>query len=115
VLLDWGRARLGSPLEDVSCWLQSLGTWEPEARRRHDSLLASYLAARGLPPRLDRALRTAYWLAGASNALSGALLHHLSVLLDDAQPEAARWPAARSARDLVRVLRQADAVLGLER
>ncbi|MGH9629964.1 MAG: phosphotransferase, partial [Bryobacteraceae bacterium] len=36
VLLDWGRSRLGSPLEDVSSWLQSLGYWEPEARRRHD-------------------------------------------------------------------------------
>ncbi len=35
VLLDWGRARPGSPLEDVSSWLHSLGFFETEARRRH--------------------------------------------------------------------------------
>ena len=109
VLLDWGRARIGSPLEDVSCWLQSLGTWEPEARRRHDTLLAGYLAARGLAPRLDADLRAGYWLAGASNALSGALVYHLSVLLDARLPSATRASAAYSAREWVRVLRRADA------
>lgn len=48
VFLDWGRARIGSPLEDVSSWLQSLGFWEPRARRQHDTLLRIYLRARGL-------------------------------------------------------------------
>jgi hypothetical protein len=44
VLVDWGRARLGSPLEDVSSWLQSAGFWEPEVRRGHDTLFRSYLS-----------------------------------------------------------------------
>ena len=109
VLLDWGRARIGSPLEDVSCWLQSLGAWEPEARRRHDTLFVGYLVARGLEPRLSPELRAAYWLAGASNALSGALMYHLSVLLDDGLSRATRASAAYSARQWVRVLRRADA------
>lgn len=108
VLLDWGRARLGSPLEDVSCWLQSLGAWEPEARRRHDTLLVGYLAACGIERPLDREIRAGYWLAGASNALSGALLYHLSVLLDDSLPSRAHASAAYSAREWVRVLRRAD-------
>jgi hypothetical protein len=51
ILLDWGRARLASPLEDVSSWLQSLGYWEPEGRRRHDTLLAAYLSALGMDRR----------------------------------------------------------------
>jgi hypothetical protein len=109
VLLDWGRARIGSPLEDVSCWLQSLGAWEPEARRRHDTLFTAYLSARGLVPKLNTELRAAYWLAGASNALSGALAYHLSVLLDEQQPGVIRAGAAYSAREWVRVLRRADA------
>ena len=107
VLLDWGRARIGSPLEDVSCWLQSLGAWEPEARRRHDTLLVGYLAARGIDRRLDAELRAAYWLAGASNALSGALMYHLSVLLDPSLSSGAHASAAYSAREWVRVLRRA--------
>lgn len=109
VLIDWGRARIGSPLEDVSCWLQSLVAWEPEARRRHDTLLLGYLAARGMAPRLDSNLRAAYWLAGASNALAGALLYHLSVLLDATRPDEARARAMYAAREWVRVLRRADA------
>lgn len=109
VLLDWGRARIGSPLEDVSSWLQSLGAWEPEARRRHDTLFVGYLAARGLEPRLSPELRAAYWLAGASNALSGALMYHLSVLLDGGLSHATRASAAYSARQWLRVVRRADA------
>jgi hypothetical protein len=109
VLLDWGRARLGSPLEDVSSWLQSLGCWEPEARRRHDTLLRGYLSARGMDPTLGTDLREAYWLAGASNALAGALLHHTSVVLDARATAAARANASYSAREWLRVLRRADA------
>jgi len=110
VLLDWGRARLGSPLEDVSSWLQSLGYWEPEARRRHDTLLAGYLSARGLERRLTSDLRAAYWLAGASNALSGALRYHLWVATSEQADEAQRGRAAHSACDWLRVVRRADAV-----
>lgn len=109
VLIDWGRARVGSPLEDVSSWLQSLGYWEPEARRRHDTLLAGYLSARGLERRLASDLRTAYWLAGASNALSGALTYHLSVASAPHVDSHQRASSAYSARDWLRVLRRADA------
>ena len=77
VLLDWARARLGSPLEDVSSWLQSLGYWEFEARRRHDTLLRRYLAARGLSTHLGREVRDVYWFAGACNVLAGALRYQL--------------------------------------
>jgi len=109
VLLDWGRARIGSPLEDVSSWLQSLGYWEPEARRRHDSLLTAYLVARGLPGVLTRDLRDAYWLAAASNVLSGALAYQLAVAGDPAVPTDTRAAALRAALDWLRVLRRADA------
>jgi Ser/Thr protein kinase RdoA (MazF antagonist) len=108
VLLDWGRARTGSPLEDVSSWLQSLGFWEPQARRRHDTLLVRYLTARGLPPRLDRALRDAYWLAGASNALSGALAYHLWRAMQEAAGSKQRAAAVDAAGDCLRVIRRAD-------
>lgn len=109
VLLDWGRARMGSALEDVSSWLQSLGSWEPEARRRHDSLFAGYLSVRGLDRKLGSDLRAAYWLAGASNALSGALSYHLDILLGEQVTESRRALAAYSAREWIRVLRRADA------
>jgi Ser/Thr protein kinase RdoA (MazF antagonist) len=112
VLIDWGRARIGSPLEDISSWLQSLVGWEPEARRRHDTLLASYLLARGMEGRLCSDMRAAYWLAGASNALSGALLHHLTQLLDRRVTSKVQLRAAYSAREWMRVLRRADAFWG---
>jgi len=109
VLIDWGRARLGSPLEDVSSWLQSLGCWEPVARRRHDTLLVGYLSAAGMAPPLSADLRAAYWFAGASNALAGALLHHVSVVLDVRASSAERTKAIYMAREWLRVLRRADA------
>lgn len=109
VLLDWGRARVGSPLEDVSSWLQSLGFWEPQARRRHDTLLVRYLTARGLLPRLDRELRDAYWIAGASNILAGALAYHLWRGEEAAPGSRQRAAALDAARDGLRVLRRADA------
>jgi Ser/Thr protein kinase RdoA (MazF antagonist) len=108
VLLDWGRARIGSPLEDVSSWLHSLGYWEPQARRRHDTLLVRYLTARGLPPRLDRDLRDAYWLAGASNALSGALAYHLWRAMEAAAGSKQRASSLHAAGDCLRVIRRAD-------
>ena len=109
VLLDWGRTRLGSPLEDVSSWLQSLGYWEPAAKRRHDTLLAGYLAARGLPARAGRELRDAYWLAGASNALAGALLIHIWSARQAAPGSRKRAAAVLAAQDALRVIRRADA------
>jgi aminoglycoside phosphotransferase (APT) family kinase protein len=111
VLLDWGRARLGSPLEDVSSWLQSLGGWEPAARRRHDTLLRAYLVARGMPDRLARGLRDAYWLAGACNALAGALRYWLSIAYGwpNAAPRA-RARAMHVARHHLRLIRRADAI-----
>jgi hypothetical protein len=112
VFLDWGRARLGSPLEDVSSWLQSLGCWEPEAKRRHDTLFVGYLAARGLEPVLTRSLRDAYWLSAASNALSGALLHELSRASRLAHPSARRASALHAAGTWLRVIRRADACWG---
>ncbi|HYG85829.1 MAG TPA: phosphotransferase [Azospirillum sp.] len=109
VLLDWGRARLGSPFEDVSSWLQSLRYWEPEALRYHDTLLATYLSALGVEGKLTSQVRGAYWLAGASNALAGALLYHLSVAKDHARSRAQRGMAVRAARDWLRVIRRAHA------
>lgn len=105
LFLDWARTRLGSPLEDVSSWLQSLGYWEPEARRRHDTLLGNYLADRGSTHGLTSAVRAGYWLAGASNALAGALLYHLQLALQEGQQQAA---AIHSARDWLRIIRRAD-------
>lgn len=109
VYLDWGRARIGSPLEDVVSWLHSLSYWEPEARRRHDTLLSRYLSARGLDARPTAPIRAACWLAGASNALAGALRHHLTVAQDEVLPLPQREYAAHAARDWLRVIRRADA------
>lgn len=108
VLLDWGRARIGSPLEDVASWLRSLGFWEPEARRRHDTLLAAYLAARGLPAQADRNTREAYWIAAASNVLAGALLVHLRTAGSQAAGSPARTRAELAAHDALRVIRRVD-------
>jgi hypothetical protein len=109
VLLDWGRARLASPLEDVSSWLQSLGYWESEGRRRHDTLLVAYLSALGMNQALTSSLRAAYWMAGASNVLSGALLYHLHVAADPLHPRAQRTPAIKAASDALRIVRRTNA------
>jgi aminoglycoside phosphotransferase (APT) family kinase protein len=112
VLLDWARARIGSPFEDVSSWLQSLGFWEPVVKRKHDTLLAAYLSSRGLPAPPSREVRDAYWLAGASNGLAGALHYQLALATDAAQPTGARSTALRAAHDWLRVIRRADARFG---
>jgi aminoglycoside phosphotransferase (APT) family kinase protein len=111
VLLDWGRARLGSPLEDVASWLLSLGCWEPEAKRRHDTLLRQYLSACGLPLMPDQEFRQAYWLAAASNALAGALNYQVAVAAGwtGASPRNRRV-AEEVARSHVRALRRALAL-----
>jgi len=111
VFIDWARARFGSPLEDVASWLHSLGCWEPEARRRHDTLLRAYLEARSSKQRITTKLRTAYWYASASNGLSGAIRYHLLVLTD---PECSGEMKTESARVLdtwQRIIRRVAAIL----
>jgi Phosphotransferase enzyme family len=111
VFIDWGRARIGSPLEDVSSWLESLGCWEHEVRRRHDTLLRGYLVARGLPSTLERSLRDAYWLASVSNTLSGALHYHLLAAMDQTgRTQRERQTSVAAARAHLRVIRRADSL-----
>jgi Ser/Thr protein kinase RdoA (MazF antagonist) len=110
VFADWGRARCGSPLEDVSSWLHSLGFWEPEARRRHDTLLKRYFERRGRRDALSRSIRDAVWLASATNALAGALDYHLWSMSRPAVTARQREAAAGAARDWLRIIRRADAV-----
>lgn len=110
VFLDWGRARVGSPLEDVSSWLQSLGFWEPQARRRHDTLLKEYLKARGMTRRLSRDVRDAYWIAGASNLLAGAVRYFLWAATTAHPPGSPKSVESfYAAADGLRVIRRADA------
>lgn len=110
VLIDWARARIGSGLEDVSSWLQSLAYWELEARRRHDTLFVRYLVARGLPGRLTGEIRDLYWLAAACNAFAGALAYHVLVA-SESPDRAAAERSARCARDWIRIVRRARASL----
>ena len=111
VLIDWARARLGSPLEDVASWLHSLGCWEPEARRRHDTLMRIYLDARRTPQPFTSHVRVDYWLASVSNGLSGAIRYHLAVLSDETTTEAARYDSERALIAWERVVRCAAALL----
>jgi aminoglycoside phosphotransferase (APT) family kinase protein len=110
VLLDWSHARLGSGLEDVASWLQSLGFWEPLARRHHDRLLIAYRRARGEEGALPADFRARYWLAACCNALAGALRYHVWI----ADPLAGNTPrrqadSMRAALHWLRVIRRADA------
>ncbi|HEU4581121.1 MAG TPA: aminoglycoside phosphotransferase family protein [Polyangiaceae bacterium] len=109
VFLDWGRARIGSPLEDVSSWLQSLGYWEPQARQRHDTLLRAYLSARGQPWPPTPELRCAYWVAAACNSIAGAAEWHLHRAVDPALRAEERSRAAAALLDHLRVVRRAYA------
>jgi aminoglycoside phosphotransferase (APT) family kinase protein len=111
VLLDWARARVGSPLEDVASWLHSLGCWEPQARRRHDTLMRAYLDARTVRRPFASDVRVDYWLASASNGLSGAIRYHLAVLGDGAATDAARYDSGRALAAWERVVRAAAAVI----
>lgn len=110
-LIDWSRARLGSPLEDVASWLHSVGCWEPEARRRHDSLMRTYLESRRDDLSFNTALRVEYWLASASNGLSGAIRYHLAVVADPAAAEPARLDSSRALAAWERVIRRAAGLL----
>lgn len=111
VLIDWARARVGSPLEDVASWLHSLGCWEPQARRRHDTLMRAYLGARLVPRPFAPDLRLEYWLASASNGLSGAIRYHLAVLADAASADHARSDSRRALTAWERVVRRAAAIV----
>jgi aminoglycoside phosphotransferase (APT) family kinase protein len=109
VLLDWARARLGSPLEDVSSWLESLSYWEPGVRRQRTSLLRHYLHARGLPPGVLREAYVWYWVAAASNALAGALRYHLQAAMRVGESSPRRQAdAVRAVRDYLRAIELAD-------
>jgi hypothetical protein len=110
VLIDWARARMGSPLEDVSSWLQSLSYWEPETARRHDTLVRRYLVARELPSSSTAELRVGYWIAAASNVLAGALAHHLMACLLQRPGSVERVGSFWRARDCLRIIRRADAL-----
>jgi aminoglycoside phosphotransferase (APT) family kinase protein len=111
ILIDWARARIGSPLEDIASWLHSLGCWEPQARRRHDTLMRAYLEAHWVPCRFDSALRTDYWLASVSNGLSGAIRYHLAVITDPAATQTPRANAGLALIAWTRVVRRAAALL----
>jgi hypothetical protein len=109
VLLDWARARIGSPLEDVSSWVHSLASWEPEARRRHDTLLRHYRAVcSDSPSTLSADFREACVLAGACNALAGALRYHLAVLQDRERSDREQFDSYQAAADWLRIIRRAD-------
>jgi hypothetical protein len=115
VLIDWARARVGSPLEDIASWLHSLGCWEPQARRRHDTLMRAYLESRRAPRSFGTAARAGCWFASASNGLSGAIRYHVAVLAD---PAAGEEPRANSGVALIaweRVVRRAAALLSTSR
>jgi hypothetical protein len=108
VLLDWARARVGAALEDVSAWVQSLGHWEPQARRFHDTLVRMYLRACGLDPVLPRDFRRLYWAAGACNALAGAVQHHL-LTFAQARTPTQQAHALTLVQKWLRIIRRADA------
>lgn len=111
VLIDWARARIGSPLEDVASWLHSLGCWEPQARRRHDTLVRAYLDARRVRRAFGAELRADYWFASASNGLAGAIRYHLAILGNPQSTGQARGDSQRALRAWERVVRRAAALL----
>jgi thiamine kinase-like enzyme len=113
--IDWARARVGSPLEDLASWLHSLGCWEPEARRRHDTLLRAYLEARSTKQKITTKLRNMYWYASASNGLSGAIRYHLLVLNDPGASWEMTSNSARALHEWERVIRRVAAILTTNR
>lgn len=112
LLLDWGRARIGSPLEDVASWLQSLGARDEATRTTREDLLAHYLGELGRDRKVTPSLRAAYWIAAASNALSGALLHHVCMAETERPWSARRAAEARIAGDWASSIRSAAAIFG---
>jgi hypothetical protein len=111
VLIDWARARIGSPLEDIASWLHSLGCWEPQARRRHDTLMRAYLESGRVGRRFDSEVRVDYWFASVSNGLSGAIRYHLAVLADPTATGTARVNSGLALIAWERVVRRAAALV----
>jgi aminoglycoside phosphotransferase (APT) family kinase protein len=111
VLVDWSRARIGSPLEDAAAWLHSVGCWDAEVRRRHDMLLGIYLSARSEKIPFNAELRDNYSLAAACNGLTGAIRYHLSVAADSASPPRTRARAQQALEHWQRIVRRGCAVL----
>lgn len=109
VLLDWGRTRTGSALEDVCSWVQTLACWEPAVRRKHDTLVCDYLSARGCSRNITGEFRDAFRLAATCNAFSGALRYHLAVTGDEERQPLERQQSWLAATDYLRILRRADA------
>jgi hypothetical protein len=108
VFIDWARARVGSPLEDVSSWVHSLSVWEPVAKRSHDTLLQRYRRAGGHESELPRDFRDACILAGASNALAGALRYHLTVIADPQTAPRRQFDSYCAAAAWLRIVYRAD-------
>lgn len=106
IFLDWGRSRIGSPLEDVSSWLLSVRSWEPAAGRDHDSLFRAYLSAAGHPAALTDTIRNAYWVAAARNVFAGALRYQLVAAHGNKGKK--RAVAIDQVRAAFRVIRRAD-------
>jgi hypothetical protein len=111
ILIDWARARIGSPLEDIAGWLHSLACWEPQARRRHDTLMRAYMEARRVPCTFDSDVRVHYWFASVSNGLAGAIRYHLAVLADATVTATARTNSGRALIAWERVVRRAAALV----
>jgi hypothetical protein len=111
ILIDWARARIGSPLEDIASWLHSLGCWEPQARRRHDTLMRAYLQSPRAGRLFDSDVRVDYWFASVSNGLSGAIRYHLAVSADPATTQAARANSGLALMAWQRVVRRAAALV----
>jgi aminoglycoside phosphotransferase (APT) family kinase protein len=111
VLIDWARARIGSPLEDIASWLHSLGCWEPQARRRHDTLMRAYLDARRVRCTFSSKLRADYSFGSVSNGLSGAIRYHLAVMADPAATPSARTKSGVALLAWERVVRRAAALI----
>ena len=101
----------GGANHDVASWLHSLGCWEPEARRRHDTLMRMYLDARRPRQVFSSSVRVDYWLASASNGVSGAIRHHLAVLSDKGAADTVRYDSQRALFAWERVLRRAASLL----
>jgi hypothetical protein len=73
--------------------------------------MRTYLEARAVPRPFDADVRLEYWLASASNGLSGAIRYHLAVLWDPAASQAARHDSRRALTAWERVVRRAAALV----
>jgi hypothetical protein len=72
-------------------------------------MLQRYLVAQGSGTTVSQAFRDACILAGACNALAGALRYHLLVLEDQQRSTRMKFNSYRAAADWLRIIRRADA------